>query len=173
VHTIVTLKFARRALQANDGRAESLMDEALRHAERGNSELRELAHGLLPAALTNGGLRGGIDTIVSRFNLPVHVDVSAARFPAEIEASAYFIVAEALTNIMKHARAASAEVRVSDCDGVLKVEVRDDGVGGADPDGHGLVGMSDRVATLGGLLTIESPVSGGTLVSAALPLSAA
>jgi signal transduction histidine kinase len=173
VHTIVTLKFARRALQANDGRAESLMDEALRHAERGNSELRELAHGLLPAALTNGGLRGGIDTIVSRFNLPVHVDVSAARFPAEIEASAYFIVAEALTNIMKHARAGSAEVRVSDCDGVLKVEVRDDGVGGADPDGHGLVGMSDRVATLGGLLTIESPVSGGTLVSAALPLSAA
>lgn len=81
------------------------------------------------------------------------------------------MVAEALTNIMKHARADSAEVRVSPRSGTLRVEVRDDGIGGADPHGHGLVGMSDRVATLGGKLAIESPSGGGTLVSATLPLA--
>jgi signal transduction histidine kinase len=170
VHTIVTLKLAQRALKANDDKAESLVGEALEQAERGNAELRELAHGILPAVLTRGGLRAGVEAVVARLDLPVRVDVPAGRFPAEIEASAYFIVAEALTNVVKHSHAGRAEVRASAEDGKLHVEVQDDGIGGADPDGHGLVGMSDRVTAFGGWLKIESPPGAGTLVAATLPL---
>jgi signal transduction histidine kinase len=171
VHTIVTLKLAQRALLQEDERAEALVGEALQHAEQGNAELRELAHGILPALLTRGGLQSGVDALVARLDLPVRVQVSSERLPAELEASAYFIVAEALTNVMKHAHAARAEVTASVEDGVLQVEVRDDGVGGADPSGHGLVGMADRVSALGGQLRVDSPGDGGTLVSATLPLS--
>jgi PAS domain S-box-containing protein len=172
VHTIVTLKLAQRAFRDEDGKAEPLLSEALEQAEQGNRELRELAHGILPAVLTQGGLRAGVDAVVARLDLPVRVDVPAERLPAEIEASAYFIVAEALTNVVKHSRAGRAEVTASVEDGTLHIEVRDNGAGGADPDGHGLVGMRDRVTTLGGRLEIESPAGGGTLVTATLPLSA-
>jgi signal transduction histidine kinase len=109
---------------------------------------------------------------VQRLDLPVDLDVPAERLPAEIEASAYFIVAEALTNVVKHANATRAKVSASVEDGMLQVEVRDDGVGGADPGGHGLVGLGDRVTALGGRLKVESPAGGGTLVAATLPLSA-
>ena len=172
VHTIVMLKLAQQAFRDEDGKAESLLGEALEQAEQGNRELRELAHGILPAALTRGGLRAGIEAIVARLDLPVRVDVPAERLPAEIEASAYFIVAEALTNVVKHAHAGRAEVAASLEDGMLRIDVRDNGTGGADPDGHGLVGMRDRVTTLGGRLEIKSPAGGGTLVAATLPLSA-
>jgi signal transduction histidine kinase len=170
VHTIVTLKLAQRALRDQDETAEALVGAALEQAGQGNTELRELAHGILPAVLTRGGLQAGVDSLVARLDLPVHVGVAAERFPAEIEASAYFIVAEALTNAVKHAHAGRADVRASVEDGMLHVEVRDDGIGGADPGGHGLVGMGDRVTALGGRLTIESPAGGGTLVAATLPL---
>jgi signal transduction histidine kinase len=172
VHTIVTLKLAQRALRAGDTTAESLVAEAREHAEHGNAELRELAHGLLPAVLTHGGLRAGVEAVVPRLDLPVQVDVPAERFPAEIEASAYFIVAEALTNVVKHANAGRAEVRASVEDSTLHIEVRDDGIGGADPGGHGLVGIADRATALGGRVRIENPADGGTLVDATLPLSA-
>jgi signal transduction histidine kinase len=171
VHTIVTLKLAERAFRQEDEEAESLVSEALEQAEQGNAELRELAHGILPAVLTRGGLRAGVDAVVSRLDLPVEQDVPAQRFPAEIEASAYFIVAEALTNVVKHARARRAEVRAFVEDEILHLEVRDDGIGGADPGGHGLVGLGDRATALGGLLKIETPVTGGTLVAATLPLA--
>jgi signal transduction histidine kinase len=171
VHTIVTLKLAQRALRQEDKNAEALVGQALQHAEQSNVELRELAHGILPAALTRGGLRSGVNALVARLDLPVGVQVSSERVPAEIEASAYFLVAEALTNVIKHARAARAEVTASVEDGVLQVAIRDDGVGGADPTGHGLVGMADRVSALGGQLSVDSPEDGGTLVSAMLPLS--
>jgi len=134
-------------------------------------ELRELAHGILPAVLTRGGLRAGVNALVARLDLSVRVQVSSERLPPEIEASAYFLVAEALTNVIKHAHAARAEVTASVEDGVLQVAIRDDGVGGADPGGHGLVGMADRVSALGGQLSVDSPEDGGTLVSATLPLS--
>jgi signal transduction histidine kinase len=172
VHTIVTLKLAQQALRSEEGTAESLLGEALEQAEQGNRELRELAHGILPATLTRGGLQAGLAALVERLDLPVGVDLPAERLAAEVEASAYFIVAEALTNVMKHARAGRAEVTVSPEDGMLRIEVRDDGAGGADPHGHGLVGMRDRVTTLGGRLEIDSPAGGGTLVAATLPLSA-
>jgi PAS domain S-box-containing protein len=171
VHTVLTLKLAQRALGAHDGEAASLVAEALEQAERGNIELRELAHGILPPVLTRTGLRAGIGAVVARIDIPVQVDVPDERFPAEIEASAYFIVAEALTNVMKHAHAASAAVTAAARDGRLCVEVRDDGVGGANPDGHGLVGIADRVAALGGELSIESPANGGTRLAATLPIA--
>jgi len=172
VHTIVMLKLAQRALREKDEEAESLVGAALEQAEQGHTELRELAHGILPAVLTRGGLGEGVRSVVGRLDLPVQVDVPAERFPADIEASAYFIVAEALTNVVKHANAGRAEVRASVEDGMLHVEVRDDGIGGADPGGHGLVGIADRATALGGRLKIENPVGGGTLVAATLPLAA-
>jgi GAF domain-containing protein len=172
VHAIVMLKLAQRSFRGGDGKTGSLLGEALEQAERGNEELRELAHGILPAALTRGGLRAGVDAVVTRVDLPVAVDVPAERFPAETEASAYFIVAEALTNVVKHSNAESAEVRASVEDGMLHVEIRDDGIGRADPGGHGLLGMTDRVTALGGRLKVESPAGGGTIVAAVLPLSA-
>jgi PAS domain S-box-containing protein len=170
VHTIITLKFAQRSLH-DGGEPAPLVGEALEHAERANAELRELAHGILPTALTGGGLRAGIDAVCSRLDLPVQVEVPARRFPAEIEANAYFIVAEALTNVVKHSRAEHAGVRAYEKDEQLHVEVRDDGVGGVDPDGSGMIGLSDRAAALGGRLTVDCPAGGGTLVAVTLPLA--
>jgi signal transduction histidine kinase len=170
VHAIVTLKLARRALEEGDDTASSLVDEALDNAQRANTEVRELAHGILPSALTGGGLRAGVDALVSRLHVPVTVDVSTDRLPLEIEASAYFVVAEALTNVAKHSDARSAQVWIWIEDGLLHVEVRDDGIGGARPDSSGLQGLDDRVAALGGRLRVASPPGEGTLVAATLPV---
>jgi signal transduction histidine kinase len=170
VHTIVALKLAKRALRQQDGRAESRLSEALGHAEKSNQDLRELAHGILPAVLTRGGLPAGVRAITTRLALPVELDLASERVQADVEASAYFMVAEALTNVVKHAHASQASVRSSVADGALRVEVADDGIGGADPDGHGLVGMVDRVTALGGRLEIATPTAGGTRVTATFPL---
>jgi PAS domain S-box-containing protein len=169
VHTIVTLKLAQRALRAGGTDAEALVARALESAEAATAELRELAHGILPSVLTRGGLRGAVRAFVSRLNLDVKVDVPERRLPAIIEASAYFIVAEALTNVVKHAEATHAEVRAAVADGMLTIEVRDDGVGGADPKGDGLVGIADRVDALEGRLRITSR-PGATVVLAELRL---
>jgi signal transduction histidine kinase len=173
VHTVIVLKLALQALAKGDPNAVELVTEALRHAEQANSELRELAHGILPAALSRGGLRAGVDALVSRVSLPVSVDVPGERLPAGLEATAYFVVSEALTNVVKHARAKSARVTARVERGELRVEVRDDGVGGARGGyGSGLGGLADRVAALDGSLVLESPPGGGTLVCALLPLPA-
>jgi signal transduction histidine kinase len=173
VHTIVTLKLALRAQHEDDGAsAEALVAEGLEHAEWANAELRELAHGLHPSVLARGGLRAGVDALVSRTTVPVTADVSAGRLAPEIEANAYFVVAEALTNVAKHSEAHSAAVKVWVDDGALHLEVRDDGVGGADLAGPGLVGLTDRLAALGGRLRVESPPNGGTLIAATLPVPA-
>jgi signal transduction histidine kinase len=124
-------------------------------------------------SLTRGGLRAGVDAVVTRLDLPVEVDIPAERFPAEIEASAYFIVAELLTNVVKHSHASRAEVRATVADLMLHINVRDDGIGGADPGGHGLVGIGDRVSALGGRLEIQSPAGAGTFVAATLQVSPA
>ncbi len=110
---------------------------------------------------------------MARLDLPVAIDAPAERLPAELEASAYFIVAEALTNVIKHSHATRAEVKASLDDGLLRSRVRDDGIGGADPSGHGLVGMADRASALGGTLSVQSPAGAGTIVTATLPLPAA
>ena len=132
--------------------------------------MRELAHGLLPDALTRGGLAAGVDSIVAGLRLPVEVSVPKERFPSEIEASAYFVIAEALTNVAKHAGAQHAEIAAKVDDGSLRIDVSDDGVGGAQPDGTGLLGLRDRVVTLGGRLELDSPQGGGTRLAVTLPL---
>ena len=137
------------------------MSEALEHAQTANEELRELAHGILPAALTHGGLRAGVDALASRMPMPVEIDVSRRPAAPAVEATAYFVVAEALTNVAKHARAGRAAVAARLEDGTLRLEVRDDGVGGARADGSGLIGLADRLAVLDGGLRVESPAGGG------------
>jgi signal transduction histidine kinase len=173
VHTVITLKLAKRSLRDDRGQTEELVGEALDHAEAATAELRELAHGILPAALSHGGLEAGVGTLVSRVPLPVTVDVPSDRLPPRVEAAAYFIVAEALTNTVKHARAGRAEVRARVEDDALRLEIRDDGVGGATVDGSsGLLGLMDRAAAMGGELHVDSPAGGGTVISVRLPLPA-
>jgi signal transduction histidine kinase len=170
VHTVVTLKMADRAFeQGSDARP--FVAEALGQAERANVELRELAHGILPTVLAHGGLRAGVDALASRSPVPVEVAVTADRLPRAVEATAYFVVAEALTNVAKHARAERAVVDARVEDETLHVSVSDDGVGGARPSGSGLVGLRDRVAAIDGRLWLESPPGRGTVVGADIPLS--
>ena len=170
VHTVITLKLAVRALENEAEGAPALVREALDQAERATIEVRELAHGVLPSVLTRGGLRAGVDALASRMTIPVENGVSVERLPPAVEATAYFVVAEALTNVAKHARAGRAAVMTRVEGGTLRVDVRDDGVGGARRDGSGLVGLADRVAALDGRLRVESPAEGGTLVAVAIPL---
>jgi signal transduction histidine kinase len=170
VNTIITLELASNALEQDEDTAPALVSEARDHATRANAELRELAHGILPAALTRGGLHAGVDALASRMPVPVDIDVSVGRLPTAVEATAYFVVAEALTNVAKHARAGHAEVTARVEDGTLGVQVRDDGVGGARADGTGLLGLADRLAALDSELRVESPADGGTIVAAAIPL---
>jgi signal transduction histidine kinase len=173
VHAVITLKLAQRELGDADGPVGELVHEALDHAERATEELRDLAHGILPAALTRGGLRAGVQTLLSRIRIPVSLDVTNERLPSALEATAYFIVAEALTNAVKHAQADRAEVTARVQDGVLRVEVRDDGIGGVRTDGSsGLLGLHDRAAALNGELQIDSPAGAGTAIVATLPIPA-
>jgi len=131
-----------------------------------------LAHGILPAALTRGGLQAGVEALVSRAALPVSVDMTVERLPGSVEATAYFVVSEALTNVVKHAHATGAQVTARVEDGELRIEVCDDGVGGARGDHtSGLGGLEDRVSALGGRLVLESPPGEGTRVCAQLPVS--
>ena len=148
VHTVITLKLAVRALEAERQSATGLVTEALGQAQQANVELRELAHGILPSVLTHGGLRAGVEALASRAPVVVEQDVYSGRLPAAVEATAYFVVAEALTNVAKYARARRAGVTARLVDGALRVQVRDDGVGGARPDGSGLLGLRDRLAAL-------------------------
>jgi GAF domain-containing protein len=170
VHTIVTLKLAQGALLTEGEDVSALVTEALDNAEQANAELRELAHGIIPTVLARGGLRAGVDALASRMPVPVEIDLSVGRLPTAVEATAYFVIAEALTNVAKHARAGHAEVVARIDDDTLAVQVRDDGVGGARRDGGGLTGLADRLAALDGKLSIESPRDRGTLVAAAIPL---
>ena len=172
VATIITLKRASRALEHDDQNVPKLVADALDQVERANVELRELAHGILPAVLTQGGLRAGVDALASRMPVPIQVDVSVGRLPSAVEATAYFVVAEALTNVAKHARAEYASVTARIEDGNVHVHVRDDGVGGARPTGSGLIGLADRLNALGGDLRVDSPADGGTVVAATIPLPA-
>jgi PAS domain S-box-containing protein len=171
VHAVITLKHARSALQNDQQDLPRLVAEALDQSERATAELRELAHGILPAVLTSGGLYAGVEALASRMPLPVTNGVSVGRLPAVVEATAYYVVSEALTNVAKHARAGHAEVTARIEDGTLAIQVRDDGMGGARPEGSGLVGLADRLAALDGGLRVETPSGGGTLITAAIPLT--
>jgi signal transduction histidine kinase len=135
------------------------------------NELREIARGIHPAVLTDHGIGPALEALVARVPLPVTLDVSVARLPQTIEVAAYYVAAEALTNVVKHAQAESALVSLSRSDGVAIVEVADDGVGGANAArGSGLRGLRERVETIGGELEIWSAPLRGTRVRATLPV---
>ena len=170
VHTIITLKLARDAIAAGSDATE-LVAEALTIAERADRDLRDVVRGILPASLTRGGLRTGLESLVVDLPIPVDLRVTAPRLPAQIETTAYFVVAEALTNVVKHANASRAAVTVAVQRDSLSIDVHDDGAGGADPEhGTGLTGLLDRIEAGEGALSITSPVGGGTTLSATLPL---
>lgn len=133
-------------------------------------ELRDLGRGIHPAVLIHEGLAAAVETLAALAPLPVTAHVEPARHPAVVEATAYFVIGEALANVARHARASHAEVTASGNGSLLVVEVRDDGIGGAPASGgSGLTGLADRVAAVGGTLTITSPAGGGTIVRADLP----
>jgi signal transduction histidine kinase len=134
------------------------------------AELRDLARGLHPAALATDGVLAAIEALCDRTPIPVDVHVTEDRFPEVVETAAYFVVAEALTNVVRYASATRASVTIAQVDRQLVVQVTDDGDGGADPSrGTGLRGLEDRLAAVGGRLTVISPPGKGTTVRAELP----
>jgi signal transduction histidine kinase len=138
------------------------------------TELRELARGIHPAVLSERGLEPAVRAVADRAPVPVELNVSLSeRLPDPVEAAAYYVVAEALTNVAKYARATEVTVGVERTNGHARIEVRDDGVGGAVPgSGSGLRGLADRVEALGGRLVIDSPVGAGTTLRAEIPVAA-
>ena len=134
-------------------------------------ELRELARGIHPAILTEEGLQPAVAGLARRSAVPVELDVQpVGRLDAGVEAAAYYIVAEGLTNVARHARARGAAVNIVRSDGLLTVEVSDDGDGGADPSrGSGMAGIADRLGALAGTLEVESPPGAGTRLRAEIP----
>jgi GAF domain-containing protein len=171
VETVLKLRVACEVAETDAAAVPELLDEALDGAERAMDELSELVHGILPPVLVRGGLPSALRSLARRTSVPVDADVAVGRFAADVEATAYFVVAEALTNVVKHAHASAAWVTAHAEDGVLHVAVRDDGAGGAHAGGSGLLGLADRLAVLDGRLTVESPPGGGTVVAAAIPLA--
>jgi signal transduction histidine kinase len=165
------LGMAREKFAKHPEQARALLDEAHDEAKRALSELRNLARGIHPAVLTDRGLDAALSALAGRSPVPVEVSVELARRPPPtVESAAYFVVAEALVNVAKHAAARRAAVRVTLEDGLLVVEVRDDGVGGAEPRaGTGLAGLADRVTAVDGRFTVSSPAGGPTVIRAELP----
>jgi signal transduction histidine kinase len=134
-------------------------------------DLRELAGGLHPRILADAGLRGALRAIADRTTLPMTISVEADGLPAGVEAAAYFVCSEGIANIVKYASAANVRVTVRADEDVLRVEVEDDGIGGADlSGGSGLRGLADRVEALGGTLRVDSPSGAGTRLTADIPI---
>jgi signal transduction histidine kinase len=154
-----------------DPEARLQLDTARRELDQALDELRELARGLHPSALSERGLDAALEGLAERAPLPVELETTPSeRLPDPVESASYFVVAEALTNVAKYARATRASVHVTRADGRVLVQVSDDGVGGADPmRGSGLSGLLDRVSALGGTLEVDSPPGKGTTVRAAIP----
>ena len=173
VNVLINLQLAQERWDENPPAARKLLDRATVEAQTSIDELRDLAAGIHPEILTNRGLAAAIEGLTERLPLPVKVEgLPEQRLPQEIEASVYFFVSEALTNVVKHAEAGLARVDGSLEDARLSVEVSDDGVGGArvSAAGSGLVGLGDRIAALDGDLTIKSEPGEGTTLHASIPL---
>jgi signal transduction histidine kinase len=173
------LRAARAAVPPEAGELAALLDDLADEATGALDELRELARGIHPVALAEGGLPLALEMVAGRSVVPVELDVRVdRRLPKQIEIAAYYVVAEALTNAAKHAHASFVYVEVDIAEGaagngVLRVAVRDDGAGGADfTGGTGLVGLKDRVEALGGTVEIESAPGQGTALHATFPITA-
>jgi signal transduction histidine kinase len=165
------LGMAREKFSRDPEQAKALLDEAHDEAKRALTELRNLARGIHPAVLTDRGLDAAISALAARSSAPVDVSVELGRRPPPtVESAAYFVVAEALVNVAKHAAATHAAVRVRERDRRLVIEVTDDGLGGATPRaGSGLAGLADRVTAVDGSFEVSSPPGGPTVIRAELP----
>jgi signal transduction histidine kinase len=173
VSLTLRLRAAQAAVPPQTGDLGTQLEQAAAEATDALSEMREIAHGIHPAILADGGLRAALNALARRSPVPVDLDMRAeGRLPEHVEVSAYYVVAEALTNAAKHARASAVTVTADTADGMLRLTVRDDGAGGADfGGGTGLVGLKDRVEALGGRIVLDSPPRAGTSLRAELPLT--
>ena len=162
---------AKEKLDTDPEQAKELVGEAHEEAKRAITEVRDLARGIHPAVLTDRGLDAALSALAARATVPVDVRVEVAeRPPASVEAAAYYVVSEALTNVTKHARATKASVTVRRSGDRLTIQVQDDGVGGASViDGSGLAGLRDRVGALDGELHLLSPQGGPTVLMVEIP----
>ena len=172
VAVAVTLGLAEARFASDPESAFKLIAQAREEAQAAVKELRELARGIHPAVLSDRGLGAALEALAARAPVPVEVSgVPKHPLTHEVEACAYFVTAEALTNVAKYAHASAAWVELSLEDDRLRVQVRDDGVGGADPtSGTGLRGLRDRVDALDGDLEVDSPPGGGTIVTVEVPV---
>jgi signal transduction histidine kinase len=158
-------------MRADGEVAEQLLQDSAVELDAALRELRELARGLHPALLTEHGLPRALEALVERAPFPVAIEAPQERLPEPVETAAYYIVSEALANAAKHADPQTGAIVVRRDDGVLAVEIRDDGRGGADLTGaSGIVGLRDRAEALGGSLSVDSPPGEGTVIRAQLPL---
>ncbi|MBZ2199325.1 sensor histidine kinase [Occultella gossypii] len=175
VRMSMDLQSAQRRLAADDpDAAERLIAEAIGHAQASLEELRTLSRGIAPPVLSDRGLRAAIGSAAGQSLIPVELNIGlepGQRLAAARESAAYFVVTESLVNAAKHSDATTVRVTVEQLDdGVLRVEITDDGVGGAHPGkGHGLTGLADRLAGVDGVLEVHSPDGGGTRVVATIP----
>jgi signal transduction histidine kinase len=171
VSLALDLRLARAAVRSDPDRADELLGGAADELSHALEELRELARGIHPAVLSDRGLDPAVEALAGRSPVPVEVrERLGERVDEPVELAAYFVVAEALTNVVKYAQATAAEVRVARENGSVVVEVADDGIGGADPGlGSGLRGLSDRISALGGRLEVDSSPGVGTTVRARIP----
>ncbi len=171
----ISLRLAESRVDTDPADAVSIINASREELAAALDELRELARGIHPAVLTDRGLAAALETLMTRTPFPVEVEAPREPLGPAVEAAAYYVVSEALTNIAKYAHATSARVSVRETtDGTVIVEVADDGIGGADPTiGTGLRGLSDRVSALDGTLTVVSPQGGGTRIVAEIPLPSA
>ena len=166
----IALRLLRQRVGDADGEVSTLLDEADGEVRSSIEELRELARGLHPSILTEQGLQPALSSLAQRAPLPVTLEASLSeRLPAEAETAAYYVVSEAVANAAKHAQASGVQVEVRRNGTAAIVVVSDDGVGGADPEGTGLRGLADRVASIDGALSVQSPPGGGTRIEAVLP----
>ena len=166
----MSIGMAEEKLRTDPEAARALLAEARTDAKQALEELRDLARGIHPPILTDRGLEAAVAALVGRGPVPTTLSADVPRRPpAAVETAAYFVVAEALANAIKYADARHIDVKLQLTNGTLVAEVEDDGKGGADPRGHGLTGLEQRVRALDGTLRVESPAGGPTMVRAVLP----
>jgi signal transduction histidine kinase len=171
---LIALTFSARAMMRRPpGELPEMAAELSEGLRDVSDELREVSRGIHPTILTEAGLGPALRALARRSDVPVDVDVRLdERLPAPVEAAAYYIASEALTNIAKHAEANVVQLTAAHDDGILTLDVRDDGIGGVDASrGSGILGLTDRVEALGGTISIASPPRGGTTLAVRLPLT--
>jgi signal transduction histidine kinase len=173
VSLVLELRAAEAAAAPESAELKAQLTRAVDGLTSALDELRDLSRGIHPAILSEGGLGPALKALGRRCAIPVEVHAEVPRrLPEQVEAAAYFVASEALANAVKHASASVVEVAVQVADGTLRLAVRDDGVGGADPGrGSGLIGLVDRVEALGGTIAVTSPAGAGTALSMTLPVA--